>query len=572
MNSKKLVFIALGISLVLGVVFTFLNTSDVLGPQSQQQELSYEEAVSELAILKKKVQWEENHVKRRARVQLGKTRDLKKLLPPIHQFDLVVDPQISSNDVAVEIFVSTEKSGSGTDGWMVEIAQAFNQKNIQLNGGKRAKVKIRKIASGTGYQFIASKKHLPDAFSPSNQLWGKMVMAHGVPLKLVRERLVGNVAGVVMKSSVADNLRLIYPNFDIKSLIDSVVNGKLTMGYTNPFASSTGLNFLITVLAKFSEGEEKAMLSPEVLSTFESFQQGIPFVSLTTMQMRDSVQNDGSLEAFVMEYQTFINVPFLQVGYEFIPFGVLHNNPLYAVGNGSAEKTEVLEKLAAFAENSQFQKLASDYGFNPSLSYTPFFEAPSGQVLVRAQQTWKEKKDVGKPIVAVFLCDVSGSMDGSRISDVKKSLLEGSEFIASQNSIGLTLFSDQVNVSLPIGKFSLLQKASFHAAVQDMTAGGGTAMYDGITIALSQLVEEKEKNPNAKYMLFVLTDGETKNGMSFKEIRPALGGLRIPIYTIGYEANLSVLQEISAIVEAASLNAKEGEIQYKIGALLNAQM
>ena len=32
------------------------------------------------------------------------------------------------------------------------------------------------------------------------------------------------------------------------------------------------------------------MLAPEVVSAFEQFQKGVPFVAVTTMQMRDSVR------------------------------------------------------------------------------------------------------------------------------------------------------------------------------------------------------------------------------------------------------------------------------------------
>ena len=51
-----------------------------------------------------------------------------------------------------------------------------------------------------------------------------------------------------------------------------------------------------------------------------------------------------------------------------------------------------------------------------------------------------------------------------------------------------------------------------------------------------------------------------------------LSGVKIPIYTIGYNAKLDILRQISAVNEAASLNADEGDIAYKIGALLNAEM
>jgi Ca-activated chloride channel homolog len=112
----------------------------------------------------------------------------------------------------------------------------------------------------------------------------------------------------------------------------------------------------------------------------------------------------------------------------------------------------------------------------------------------------------------------------------------------------------------------------FTAAVQDMSAGGGTAMYDGILVALKMLVAAKAKQPECKPLLIVLTDGETNAGLSFDKVKPVLAGVKIPIYTIGYNAKLDILRQISTINEAASLNADEGDIAYKIGALLNAEM
>ena len=534
--------------------------------------MSYEKAAARLAALKKKVQWSENLVQRRAQIQLAGAQDITQMLPDIERFPLMNQPQAAGNDVVVEIFASTEKSGSGTDGWMVEVAEAFNAANQRLKSGQRAFVTIRKIASGTAYEFIASRKYLPDAFSPSSNLWGQMAAAHNVNMTPIREKLLGNIAGIVMKKTVADQMKAAYGSLDVKNLIDAVVQGKLAMGYTDPFASSTGLNFLFTVLATFAGGNEQMMLDPSVVSAFENFQKGVPFVSQTTLQMRDSVEKGGALDAFVMEYQTFSKTQILQAGYEFVPFGVRHDNPLYGVGELRAEKLEALQMFAAFAEQAKFQASAANYGFNPALDYASAFPAPSGAMLIQAQRLWKQKKDAGRPISAVFLCDVSGSMDGSRLNALKKSLLGGSEFIAPENSIGIVLFSNQVSVVLPIEKFTLAHKASFHAAVEDMTAGGQTAMYSGIVVSLSLLLDEKQKNPNAKTTLFVLTDGETNAGLELKDVRPVIQALGIPIYTIGYEANLPVLQELSSIVEAASMNADEGEVQYKIGSLLNAQM
>jgi Ca-activated chloride channel family protein len=44
------------------------------------------------------------------------------------------------------------------------------------------------------------------------------------------------------------------------------------------------------------------------------------------------------------------------------------------------------------------------------------------------------------------------------------------------------------------------------------------------------------------------------------------------VYTIGFEANIPELKRVSSLVEAATIDAKEDDIAYKIGTLLNAQL
>lgn len=115
--------------------------------------------------------------------------DVAESLPDISKFPIAVEN--TTNDY-VEIFSSPEKSGSGIDGWLTEVGEEFNKANITV-GGKQVSVKIRNIASGTATDYIKSGKYMPDAFTPSNELWGEMVEASGVKTEMVSERLVGNV-------------------------------------------------------------------------------------------------------------------------------------------------------------------------------------------------------------------------------------------------------------------------------------------------------------------------------------------------------------------------------------------
>jgi Ca-activated chloride channel homolog len=564
MRTSKFVVLALVLlGVIAGVLVWQLGT-----PRG----LTYTQAVSQLDSLLKRVSWSESIVTRKATVTVDRAPDLQDTLPDISKFELVVNPTVVPGEVAVEIFASVEKAGKGFDGWLVEVANDFNRSNLRLRNGQSAKVKIRAIASGEGYQFIAAQKYLPDAYSPSHVLWMKMLAAKGIALTPISERLLGDVAGIVMKERVWRTLQSKYGTVEVQHVLDAVAQGSIAMGYTDPFVSSAGLNFLVAVLATFAQGDPNKMLADDVVSAFEAFQRGVPFVALTTPQMRDSVQNDGSLEAFIVNRAVFAKAPAFQSGYAFIPYGIRHDSPLYGIGQLTTEKHEALRLFAQFASQAPAQKLATEYGFNQLSDYTPAFAPPPGEVLIEAQRVWKRKKDAGRPIVAVFLGDVSGSMEGVPLRNLKRALMAGSQFIDPENSIGLVVFNQEVKQLLPVGKFTLNQRALFTAAVQDMRAGGGTAMYDGILVALKMLVAAKAKQPECKPLLIVLTDGETNAGLSFDKVKPVLAGVKIPIYTIGYNAKLDILRQISTINEAASLNADEGDIAYKIGALLNAEM
>jgi Ca-activated chloride channel family protein len=538
------------------------------GSGGDDEPLEPDQAASQLDDLADDIDWIDAPVTRSASVPPPTGADLAATLPPIDEFEIIV-PAPAGADEVVEIFGSTEKSGEGTDGWMTEVARAFNDEGVTLADGSTAAVEIRRIPSGTGYQFIARGDDLPEAFSPSNQLWIEMA-GEFEEMTPIREQMVPNVAGIVMKTDTADELRAAYGELTAAALVDAVIAGDLVMGYTDPFASSTGLNFLLTVLDTIADGDEARLTSPDVASVFEQFQRQVPFVALTTLQIRESVENDnGTLDAFVMEYQTYVNTDSLSSGYEFVPFGVRHDNPLYAVGTLSAAQTETLEAFAAFAEQPEQLADAADAGFDPP-PYESDVVVPSGSTLIDVQGVWKDKKDGGRPVATVFVVDVSGSMEGTRIQSVQTAMLSAREFIKPETRVGVVEFSDVAMQRLPIADFDLGQQARYAALAEDLSPGGGTAMYDGIVLGLSMLEAEVAANPDIKPILVVLSDGETTDGLTFDEVDDVIAGLGIPVYTVGFEADLDELGRLSSLVEAASIDASEQDVEFKIAALFNA--
>ena len=546
--------------IIFGVIYGGITLTKNWG--KSKETISKENATGKLKKICKDININEVEP-RKAPIDLG-VKDVKDTIPNIDKYPAKVE---NTTDSYIEIFSTGEKAGNGKDGWLIDVANNFNESKFEING-KIISVKVREIASGLGMDYIISEKYLPDAYSPSNELWGEMIKANGKTIELCDDRMVGNVAGILISKEKYDELIKKYGAINLKNITQAVANGEINMGYTNPFASATGLNFLVSTLATFDSSNP---LSEKAIDGFNEFQNNIPLIAYTTLQLRNSAES-GILDGFIMEYQTYINSPELKTDYIFTPFGYRHDSPLYSVGNLSNEKKEILNKFIEFYKQDKYQELAVKDGFNALEDYKCEIENLDGNTILQAQKLWKENKNGDKPIVAVFVADVSGSMEGEPLNELKKSLLNGSRYIGEENSIGLVTYSNDVNINLPIEKFDLNQRSLFTGAVQDMDASGGTATFDAIAVAVQMLLDEKEKNPDAKLMLFVLSDGETNIGHSLDDLREILESVKIPVHTIGYNANIEALENISRINEATSINADSDDVIYKLGSLFNAEM
>ncbi len=486
-------------------------------------------------------------------------------LPDIQNYPLTVT---GHGDVNIEIFSSPEKAGDDTDGWLNRVAERFNGENLKVNG-KTVSVSIRSVSSGLAVDYIASGKYIPDALTPSNEFWGKMLESKNVPVTLKAKKLAGNTAGVLLSHSQYNAMIDKYGSVNMKVISEATAGNEIAMGYTNPFVSSTGMNFLVSTLYSYDADD---LLSAKAVDGFKKFQENVPLVSYNTLQMRKSAES-GSLDAFVMEYQLYYNDPTLKNDYVFTPFGVRHDNPMYAIGSLSADKNTALEQFCNYCLTDESQALATDYGFNQNEKYKS--ELPdniSGENLIKAQKLYKENKDSGRPIMAVFVADISGSMRGESINALQTSLINSMQYINKENYVGLVSYNSKVYINLPIAKFDLNQQALFKGAVQDLDASGQTATYDALVVALDMLQKAKETTPDAKPMLFLLSDGEQNNGWSLKDISPVLSASEIPVYSIGYNANIEALKRVSEINEAATINANSEDIIYQLKNLFNSEM
>ena len=218
--------------IIFGVIYGGITLTKNWG--KSKETISKENATGKLKKICKDININEVEP-RKAPIDLG-IKDVKDTIPNIDKYPAKVE---NTTDSYIEIFSTGEKAGNGKDGWLIDVANNFNESKFEING-KIISVKVREIASGLGMDYIISEKYLPDAYSPSNELWGEMIKANGKTIELCDDRMVGNVAGILISKEKYDELIKKYGAINLKNITQAVANGEINMGYTNPFASATG--------------------------------------------------------------------------------------------------------------------------------------------------------------------------------------------------------------------------------------------------------------------------------------------------------------------------------------------
>lgn len=486
-------------------------------------------------------------------------------LPDITNYSLSVK---GNGDVNIEIFVPEEDNGSSILDFVIYAAEAFNSENHTIPSGKCASVSVRSLEASLAEDYILSGSYYPEGYLAANELYGALMEENGIDVSMITPKVVGNTVGLVLEQSKYDELIKKYGKFDIKTIIEANANGDISVGYTNPTNNPTGLNFVMSMLSYFDANNPMSM---EATTDFSNFQNTVPVVSYSTSQMISAVEN-GSIDAFVLERQAYENDASLKDSFVFMTFGVRHDNPLYAIGELSEEELATIQLFGDYLKTDTIQNYGTELGFNKDEAYVSTVGKYSGGMITTVLEFWKNEKASGKQIVAVFVADKSGSMDGKKMEALKNSLKTAMQFVGEECKVGLVSYESYVYVDLPIGVFSKEQQEYFVGAVDRLDAKGGTATNDALLIATKLISEEKVANPEIKPIIILLSDGQTGNGYSLSSMRELLDFYDIPMYTIGYEANVKELEFIAAINNGTFIDASSDDISYILKTLFDAEM
>jgi len=220
-----------------------------------------------------------------------------------------------------------------------------------------------------------------------------------------------------------------------------------------------------------------------------------------------------------------------------------------------------------------FQVFFQESGEAVGSAFASYQRSPAGNgyfmLLVSPNPRTSGEATVAKDVAVVV--DVSGSMSGEKLSQVKEAVKFVLRNLNSEDRFNIIAYNDSVDPLLK-GMTDVSEGAVADAVdrVERLQARGGTAIYDALQAAMGQF---RETSSRPAYILF-LTDGQPTIGNTdeneiLKAAREAnRAGVRLFAFGVGYDVNIRLLDRLVEENSGKSDYVKpKGSAEKKVAAL-----
>jgi Ca-activated chloride channel homolog len=385
-----------------------------------------------------------------------------------------------------------------------------------------------------------------DALLPPNGAYPVLALSRK---PLAREKLFYSRVALGIKRSKAQALGWDRHAPTWLAVVQAVKQHKLVYGMTNPTSSNTGMSALFAVAAAIAGKTEDLTVDEVDREQLKDFLAGQKLTAgssgwLADAYVGDEAQLDGLInyEAVLLRLneQPGLHEPLTVI---YPQDGVISADyPLMLLNEA---RRPAYERLVAALRSDAFQSGPVERAYlrpsNPNVARSA--KLPGAAVAELSFPNRLEvidavlaayQSELRRPATSIYLLDVSGSMRGARITQVKNALevLTGAEggsvtarFIRFQRRERVVLIPFSSTPAEP-ARFafedpqaqaaSYQQLRNYAAALQ---AHGGTAIYSALQTAYILADQELARDPQRMVTVVLLTDGENNQGIPYADFR-----------------------------------------------------
>lgn len=489
-------------------------------------------------------------------------------------------PQPAQKKVAQTLSIISGSENQGLEPLIKEFAR---QQGAQINLHYSGSIDMTLSLSEKGV-------NIPyDAVWPANSLW----ITLGDAQKVVKhtESIMRSPVVLGVRQKVAQRLGWIGEPITVSDILTAAKAGELRFAMTSATQSNSGcsayIGFLYAMAGRPDMLQIDHLNNPELqdkvrnlLSRVDRSSGSSGWLKETVVKHYDRFQGMFNYEAMIIE----ANQELIQMGreplYAVYPTDgiMIADSPLGYVDKGNPSKEALFKKLQAYLLSDDVQKRIMDMGrrtgivgmslesadkqiFNPDwgieadriISPVP---TPDEDVIRKALDLYQVS--LRKPSCTAYVVDVSGSMQGQGLNDLKAAL---TMLLDSDQAKRYMLQSSarDVHLIIPFNSAPMSGiKAEGNAPetlnrllayVQGLQSGGGTNIYAAAAQALHQFSALKNLEDYFPAII-LMTDGRSKGDINLlqKTIDTLPAGADIPIFSITFgNADESQLKAISDI-------------------------
>ncbi len=355
------------------------------------------------------------------------------------------------------------------------------------------------------------------------------------------------------------------------------------MGHTHPGLSATGANTLLAVVqaAQSKTGAVSAedIQQPIVQASVGAFEGGVTWFS----------QDSADLGATMTER-----------GVNYLTAGVMYESDVVNYGNGSlvaiyplegtfmadfpacinqsasGEEQEAAALFRDYLLNEEGQQAALAGGLRPVNPDVPLgspldeahgvdpsqpevvFAPPSVKTIYAVQDLWQEAR---KDVNLVMALDTSGSMSGSKMSNMREAAVQFVEQMGDDDTISIIAFSTEPWLAVDQAQVGP-NRAKIIRAIEQLEADGDTTLFDAIGDAGTVL--SATSLPSTANALVVLTDGQDTRSYRYDETTAVTEAIanNATVFTIayGYDADDAVLSSLAVRANGKFFQGDEASI------------
>jgi Ca-activated chloride channel family protein len=374
-------------------------------------------------------------------------------------------------------------------------------------------------------------------------------------------------------------------------------------GHTDPLVSSTALS---TLIAEFYAGAQSGIGAPAGGKLTQQ-QVNDPKVQAEVRKIENLIKHYSARTTEFKEY--------IAQGPEYLDFVALEENDLIYINQGKtqykppeklvalypkegtfvhdhpfaiANATWVNEQQRAGAElftkyvlTEAVQKRVLEAGFRPANSTVAIgypiatelgvdpkppkvLPVPDPATIAAVQQSWQLVK---KQADVMVLVDTSGSMRrDDKIGRAREAIRGFLEDQSSANSLGLTRFSRDVQVLVPLGSIET-NRNEIISQVDLLEARGDTSLYDGLLATINEFAKSGDNSRIRAIVL--LSDGQDTTSSStvndvvrrLQEVRNSKSPILVIPIAYGADADINALNAIARASDTKVQSGDEKNIQ-----------